>query len=1010
VRKIKRREFLKVAAGGTGAFMAVGFGVKSTDDLIPYITPPKHIVPGTVTLFATTCRECPAGCGLHAWNRDGRVTKVEGNPNHPINRGGLCARGQSAVQGLYDPDRVRGPMRRAKDGAAQPVEWKDVLAEIADRLRTVRQAGGESGEPGHVAVLSDLQSGSMGELQAAFAVAFSGPAVCTYEPFNYEPLRVAHKAIYGAPLIPDYRIDRSDFVLSFGVDFLETWLSPVQFAHRFVEMRTPQGGRMGRFVYAGPRLSMTAANADEFIQLAPGAERWLALAMLKVIVEKGWARQGGDLLKAMVAALPADLAAVAGAPAKWGETLAKSFGARAGLAAAAGVPAERIEALAKSFAEARAGLALACPTGASGPAAEETAIAAALLNYVVGRPDGQVIDFSRRHALGETATQHEVDAFFRRLTPQDVLIVHNANPVHTCPGAAEAIRRVGTVVYLGTMMNETAELATHVLPIDSPLESWGDYRPASGGFCLLQPTMGRVFDTRSAGDVLMDLMRLAGVAPEATAREKPAADFREYVRQRWKFVEGSSSAASGFWSKALRDGTVWEDLPPRGPPGPLKINDLVFSFSAKAGAESADAAADLWLWPSVMLFDGRTANRGWLQEAPDPTSHVTWGSWIDIHPTRAKALGIADGDVIELSSKAGKVEVPARLTEDIHESAVSLAFGQGHTALGRNAKGRGANAFQLLGGEGPGFAVAGQGPFGQVTIRKTGGRAAPVLATSGEQRQFGREIVQWLPMDKLRTMKPGDGTPLILPLPEGYRPDKDIYPPRPYKDHRWAMVVDLARCIGCGACAVACYAENNLPVVGSERVERGHHLPWLQVVPYRHPEEPGRLAFLPIMCQHCDAAPCEPVCPVFASVHNEEGLNAQVYNRCIGTRYCSNNCPYKVRRFNWVNIAWEKPLDWQLNPEVTVRVRGVMEKCTFCIQRIRAAEDKAGRQGRKVRDGEVQPACVQSCPTRAYTFGDLLDAESQVTKLTRLDPRRYHVLETLNTKPAVAYLRRVFHT
>jgi Fe-S-cluster-containing dehydrogenase component len=283
-----------------------------------------------------------------------------------------------------------------------------------------------------------------------------------------------------------------------------------------------------------------------------------------------------------------------------------------------------------------------------------------------------------------------------------------------------------------------------------------------------------------------------------------------------------------------------------------------------------------------------------------------------------------------------------------------------------------------------------------------------VLATSGVQDQGGRELLQWVEAEKLAAMKPGDGTPLILPLPEGYRPDKDIYPPHEYKEHRWAMVVDLARCTGCGACAVACYAENNIAVVGAESVARGHHMPWLQVVPYREDGQPGsRLGFLPLACQHCDAAPCEPVCPVYASVHNDEGLNAQVYNRCVGTRYCMNNCPYKVRRFNWKNEDWANPLDWQLNPDVTVRVRGVMEKCTFCIQRIRAAEYRAKREGRKVRDGEVQPACAQSCPTRAYTFGDLLDPEAAVTKLTRLDPRRYHVLEQLNTKPAVAYLRRI---
>ena len=256
-------------------------------------------------------------------------------------------------------------------------------------------------------------------------------------------------------------------------------------------------------------------------------------------------------------------------------------------------------------------------------------------------------------------------------------------------------------------------------------------------------------------------------------------------------------------------------------------------------------------------------------------------------------------------------------------------------------------------------------------------------------------------------MKPPDGDKLILPLPEGYDSSRDLYPPREYKKHRWAMAIDLHRCTGCGACAVACYAENNIAAVGHDHCAQGREMAWLKVTPYLDESDPKRLGWLVLPCQHCDAAPCEPVCPVFAAVHNEEGLNAQVFNRCIGTRYCSNNCPYKVRRFNWHNQEWPKPLDVQLNPEVTVRCRGVMEKCTFCVQRIRAAEYKASIERRAVRDGEIQPACVQSCPTRAIVFGDLRDEGSEVSRLTRRDCRRYHLLEELNTKPAVTYLRRI---
>lgn len=300
--------------------------------------------------------------------------------------------------------------------------------------------------------------------------------------------------------------------------------------------------------------------------------------------------------------------------------------------------------------------------------------------------------------------------------------------------------------------------------------------------------------------------------------------------------------------------------------------------------------------------------------------------------------------------------------------------------------------------------------FATCSIKRVpGGADRPLTRTVRDRDQLHRELLQSVPHSRLASMNPGEGDHLSLPLPEGYHPQKDIYPKHEHGKHRWAMVIDLQRCIGCGACAVACYAENNIPVIGKEQVGEGREMAWLRVPPYRIPGSPLRYAWLPLHCQHCDAAPCEPVCPVFAAVHNEEGLNAQIYNRCIGTRYCSNNCPYKVRRFNWINLEWRKPLDMQLNPEVTVRSRGVMEKCTFCVQRIRQAEYRASRERRSIRDGEIVPACAQSCPTRVFTFGDLLDPDAEVARLTRSDPRRYHLLEELNTKPAVTFLRRVTH-
>ncbi|MFQ5883340.1 MAG: molybdopterin dinucleotide binding domain-containing protein, partial [Candidatus Methylomirabilales bacterium] len=396
------------------------------------------------------------------------------------------------------------------------------------------------------------------------------------------------------------------------------------------------------------------------------------------------------------------------------------------------------------------------------------------------------------------------------------------------------------------------------------------------------------------------------------------------------------------------------------------------------------------------FYDGRMANRPWLQELPDALTQIVWDSWLEIHPADAKPIGVKEGDLLRIESPFAHVDLPAHLSAGVHPGTLAVPVGQGHTAFGRYAKGRGANPIPLLPPD-PEEASGGLPWIAtRVTITPTGQRH-PLVSTTGSDRPHDREIIQTIPLGTLQSGRPPKAHPHLL----------QIYPEHPHPDHRWGMTIDLNACIGCGACVTACYAENNLAIMGKEQVGAGREMSWIRIerVNSGGPDRPEH-HFLPMLCQQCDKAPCEPVCPVYATYHNPGGLNVQVYNRCVGTRYCSNNCPYKVRRFNWFMAEWPEPLHMQLNPDVTVRTMGVMEKCTFCVQRIQAGKLKAKAEERPVRDGEIVPACAQTCPTRAIVFGDLKDPESEVSKRAK-DPRRYRVLEDLNTQPAIAYLKKI---
>jgi anaerobic selenocysteine-containing dehydrogenase/Fe-S-cluster-containing dehydrogenase component len=953
-RRVGRRTFFRIA--GAAGIVAGCSPRAATERLVPWIVPPEDIVPGEPLYYRTACRECDAGCGVTARTREGRATKLEGNPEDPIGRGALCARGQAAVQALYHPERFRGPARRGAGGVLAPIPWD----EAEDALAKAIAAAGAKG-PGRVRLLTRLEPGSTGAVQRAFmkaAQARPGDRV-VLEPFDPAPLRIAAATLLGASGLPVLDLAAARSIVAFGADFLETWRSPVEAARQLAAGRGRIGEDRTRVTWVGPRLALTGASADRWIRCRSGGEAAVALGVLRVLLDPG---RGIPVapevrpLAALAARLPAQ-----------------------DLADRAGVPWAELERLALELARRRPSALLAPGGQSQGPEAVQLATVTTLLDVALGN-----IGRTVRHGLDQRedapSSADEVRMLGAAMAAGevDVLLVHHADPVGTLPAALrfrEAFSKVPLVVSFALRPDPTTALAQLVLPDHHALESFEDVVVRAGVVNLVQPVMTPLGDTRQGAQVLAEVgARLPTPIglPSADPWDLVLARAAEHAR-----AAGASPSAdlSAVHRDALQRGGYWFDPPAAPAPGLDLRAAEPFLTLAPAPPRAADEV-DLVVFPSALRGHGRGADLPWLREVPDAMSSVSWSAWLEISPATARRLGARTGDLLAVSTSAGRTEIPAYVTPGIRDDAAAVPVGPEALAV-------------LPGDAGPGFRWAGA----RATLAHARARTRlPVL--EGSPYQHGREIV-----------------PVVTAAaPSLRRPDLSakMYPEPVHPEHRWAMAIDLDRCTGCQACMVACHAENNVPVMGAEAARQGRYMGWLRVERYFGDEPNGALdvRLLLMLCQHCTNAPCEPVCPVYATYHTAEGLNAQIYNRCVGTRYCSNNCPYKVRTFNWRDAQFERPLDMQLNPDVTVRSRGVMEKCTFCVQRIRYGENQARDEGRPLRDGDIVPACAQTCPAQAITFGDANDPASRVSRLAR-QGRAFGALEELNTQPAITYLARV---
>src|SRR5213594_760081 len=979
---VDSRRFLKVlgvTGAGAAAVSACGIGPEPTERLIPYLIQPEDQIPGTATYYATTCRECAAGCGVRVRVREGRAVKLEGNPDSPINRGRLCARGQAGLQGLYNPDRIAHPMVRNARGVFEDIDWDGAIQRLVAKVRESQGKG--------IVFLTGAEQSSFGDLVDEWMKQVGGRRL-SYEPFGFEALRAGNRMAFGTATLPSYDFANAKYLLSFGADFLDTWLSPVEFQNGFSRSHAFDSGRpasMAKFVYVGPRLSLTGMNADEWIAARPGTEGTLALAMAQVIVSHRLAR------------VPADASRLSG--------LLARHTPRA-VAEVIGIEQQVIVRLATEFANSKGGLAVAGGMAAQYRNGAGIVAAVNVLNYVAGAI-GSLVRFGADLAIGATNTFADLASLTSDMTAGKValLFVHGANPAHSVPGAfQQALGKVAYKVSFASYLDETGSACDLILPDHHPLEQWGDSRPRAGVTALQQPVVQPVFDTRPTGDVILKLSGKTGT-------------FQDYLQARWRTRHAANF--DQYWMESLEKGGIYAEAPAR----PVRLAADVSRISPAQPATAPNQNQDVIVFPHANLHDGRGANKPWLQELPDPVSKITWHGWVEVHPETAAKWQLANGDVLLLKSPHGAVRAPVWITPGVRPDVLAVPTGQGHKAYGRYAKDRSFNAFELLDDKPTAF--GGRAFAVRVSVVKTGDHRR--LATvEGDAREQGRGIIEALPLAQARGLKPGTHPFEEVEAPAYAEDALKQWAEAQHKQAslgnyagtqpRWGMAINLSKCTGCSACVTACYAENNLATVGEELVVRRRQMSWMRIERYYTGGEgkPVGAVVNPMLCQQCGNAPCEPVCPVYAAYHTPDGLNGQVYNRCVGTRYCANNCPYKVRYFNWYNFAekdgkyeaWPEPLSMLLDPDVTVREKGVMEKCTFCVQRIRGAQNQARLQDRNVRDGDIVTACQQTCPSEAIIFGDLNDRHSRVYELAG-NPRGYHVLAGLNTKPAITYLARV---
>ena len=971
-----RRDFLKVLGFGVSA-VALAACEAPIKKAIPYLNKPLDVEPTIANWYASTFVDGGDYASILVKTREGRPIKLEGNKISSVGKGALSARVQASVLSLYDNEKLKGATIGGK-----AADWNLADKGIIAELSKVAARGGQ------IRIVSNtILSPTTKKVISEFIVKYPTTKLVTYDANSVSGLVQANGGI-----LPSFDFSKAKTIVSIGADFLGSWISPAEFAGQWAKTRrvnSAEGGNkeMSRHYQFETIMSNTGANADYRGTYKPSQEGLVVTALYNAIASK----TGGASI------------------------------------ASAAVKIDHLDKAASDLVTTK-GSSLVV-SGSNDPAVQTVVVA---INAMLGAY-GSTID-SGTPSNYRQGSDADMSMFINEVKAGQIgaVIFYNANPVYNHPRGAElgqALSKIGLTISTNDRADETGSLCKYNTPDSHYLESWNDAEPKRGYFSFSQPTISTIFKTRQTQS---SLLKWAGMN----------ADYTVYLENAWVSTLGNTTA----WSKALHDG-VYEpgasaifNAPQTG------LADAVLSITKNYKANTGDKM-ELAIYEKVTMGTGSQANNPFLQECPEPVSKSCWGNYATVSLATAKKLGLTqeielDTLEVEVTVNGKSVKLPFIVQPGQANDTVAIAIGYGRTKAGKSANGVGVNAYPMA------SVINGNIAFsntGDVKVTATG-ETAKIARTQTHNTVMAREsVVQETVLSAYKkNVEAGRFKPSVL-TSEGKKEisalngnkqeisekEVSLWNGHKYNNHAWGMVIDLNTCTGCAACVVSCNAENNIAVVGRQEVINRREMHWMRIDRYyssdadvedakglEYASENPEVIFQPMLCQHCNNAPCETVCPVLATTHSTEGLNQMTYNRCIGTRYCANNCPYKVRRFNWFRYYQTDEYDFQfnndlgrmvINPDVTVRSRGVMEKCSMCIQRIQAGKLEAKKERRRPIDGEIQVACAQSCPTDAITFGDMNDSTTAISRLldSERKGRAFGVIEEINVKPSISYLVKI---